>query len=74
MFGMVSYPHILVAFAVIFHLLLEGIPILDDVLCELVIQAIDECDLPPLTGKHRRRQGLAHSNPPKETHIEYDYK
>ena len=75
MFGMVSYLHILAAFAVILHLLLEDVPISDDVLCEMVVQSIDDRNLPPLTGKHRRRiQNQDPSNTPKRTRIQYDYK
>jgi hypothetical protein len=45
---------------------LEDDPIPDNVLCEMAVQAIDDRNLPPLTGKHRRRiQNQDHQIPPK---------
>ena len=46
-----SYHHILDAFAVILHFLLEDVPIPDDVFHKMFVQTIEDCDHPPLTGK-----------------------
>ena len=73
LFGVVFYLHILAAFAVILHFLFKDVPIPDDV-HEMVMKTIGDCDLPPLTGKHRRVQSQDDSNPPKRTRIKYDYK
>jgi len=74
-FGMVSYLHILAAFVVILHLLLEDVSIPDNVLREMVVQSIDNRNLPPLIGKHRRRiENQDPLNIPKRMLIQYDYK
>lgn len=74
-FGVVSYLHILTSFAVILHLLLEDVPIPDDVLNEMVVQSSNNHNLPSLTGKHQRRiQSQDPLNLPQMTCIQYDYK
>lgn len=74
-FGMVSYLHILTAFAVILHLLLKDVPIPDDVLHEMTMQSMNDHNLPSLTGKHQRRsQSQDPLNFPKMTCIRYEYK
>jgi hypothetical protein len=54
---------------------LEDFPIPDDVLCDMVVQSIDDRNLPPLKGKRQRRiQNQDPPNTPKRTCIQYDYK
>jgi hypothetical protein len=62
--GVVTYLHILAAFAVILHFLLEDVPIPADVIREMVMQTIEDSDLPPLTGKRQRVQSQEQCNPP----------
>jgi hypothetical protein len=40
----------------------------------MVTQTIEEHDIPPLTGKHQKRQRSSNSNLAKRTCIKYDYK
>ena len=70
----VTYLHILAAFAVILRFLLEDVPIPADMIREMVMQTIKDSDLPPLTGKRRRVQSQEQCNPPKRAYIKYDYK
>ncbi len=72
--GVVTYLHILAAFAFILRFLLEDVPIPADVIREMVMQTIEDSDLPPLTGKRRRAQSQEQCNPPKRACIKYDYK
>ena len=51
-----AYLKVLIAFAVVIQVLLEDVPIPDDVVCKIVMQTIEEHDLPPLTGKHHRHR------------------
>ena len=70
----IAFLQVLIAFAVV--ALSQDVPIPDDVIREIVVQMIDNHDLPPLTGKcrHRRIVSPSHSNPPKRACIQYDYK
>ena len=71
-FGMVSYLHILAAFAVILQLLLEDVLIPDNVLHEMVVQS--RWLWPHSTRKFRRRiQNQDPLNPPKRLRIQHDY-
>ena len=42
-----AYLQVLIAFAVVIQFLLEDVPIPDDLIGEVVIQTIEEHDLPP---------------------------
>ena len=42
-----AYLQVLIAFAVVIQVLLEDVPITDDIVHEIVMQAIEEHDLPP---------------------------
>jgi len=65
-FGMMCYLHILAAFAVMLHLLLEDVLIPDDMLREMVVQSIDDCNLPPLTESVKEEFRIRiHRIPPK---------
>ena len=47
-----GYLQVLIAFAVVIQVLLEDVRIPDDGVCKIVMQMIEEHELPPLTGKH----------------------
>ena len=55
--------------------MLEEVPIPDDGIHELVMQKIEEHNLPPLNGKRNHQNGATPSsnNQPKRQHIKYDY-
>ena len=46
-----AYVQVLIAFAVVIQVLLEDVPIPDNAAHEIVMQIIEEHDLPRLTGK-----------------------
>jgi len=52
--GMVSCHHIMAAFAALVKLL-DDQPIPDDIVCEMVMQAINKYNLLPLTGKQQKQ-------------------
>jgi hypothetical protein len=64
-----SLLQILVGFVVVAHLLMEDTSIPVDVVCKMVMQTIEEYDLPPLTGKCRCQQSLSPSNHSKRARI-----
>lgn len=47
---MIAYFQVLIAVVVILHLVSQDVPLPRDVVEEMVMQTIEECDLPPLTG------------------------
>ena len=71
-----AYLQVLVAVAVVIQFLLEDVPIPDDIVCKIVMQTIEEHNLPPLTVKHHHHRIVSPSpsNQPKRTCIQYDYK
>jgi hypothetical protein len=50
-----AYFQVLIALAVVLQLLSQDVPLPEDVVPEIVVQTIDECDVPQLTGKRTRR-------------------
>jgi hypothetical protein len=70
---MVSFIQLLVAFSVIVQLI-DSEPIPDDVICELIMNAIHDHDLAPLVGKHCRHQSNAENAVQKRAHAHIEYK
>jgi hypothetical protein len=58
MFCLLLLHQIIIAFVVLVMLLTEEIPIPDNILGKMVMQTIDEFDLPPLSGKKQRQISL----------------
>jgi hypothetical protein len=65
---------VLMVFGLIAHAALDedDIEIPQDVIRDMVLEVVDEHDLPPLTGK-RTRASSASAGQPKRPHIKYDY-
>ena len=80
-FGLISefvaHLQVLIAVAVVLVFLLDDVSIPDDFVREMVMQTIEEHDLPPLTGKRCRLDGRDEisftANDPKRPRIKYDY-
>jgi hypothetical protein len=74
----VAYLQVLIAVAVVLLFSFDDVSIPDDVVREMVMQTIEEHELPPLTGKRRRQDGQDEialtANDPKRPRIQYDYK
>jgi hypothetical protein len=70
----IAFLQVLIAFAVV--VLSQDVPIPDDIIREIVVQTIDDHNLPPFTEKrrHRRIVSPSYSNPPKRACIQNDYK
>ena len=81
-FGLISefvaHLQVLIAVAVVLVFLLDDVSIPDDVVREMVMQTIEEHDLPPLTGKRCCLDGLDEisltPNNLTRPRIKYDYK
>ena len=68
----IAYLQVLMVFAVVVQLLFHDVCILDDVICNIVMQTLEEHHhLPQLTRKHHRPPP---SNLPKSPCIQYNYK
>ena len=61
----IDYLRVLIAIAVLPQFLLDEVTIPDYVIRKMVMQTIEEHDLPPLTGKQCGQKG-----PPKHPHIQ----
>ena len=74
----VAYLQVLIAVAVVLLFSFDDVSIPDDVVREMVMQTIEEHELPPLTGKRRRQDGpdetALTANDPKRLRIQYNYK
>ena len=53
----VAYLQVLIAIAVVLLFSFDDVSIPDDVVREMIMQTIEEHELPPLTGKRRRQDG-----------------
>ena len=71
---MLSLHQILIAFVILVMLLKEEIHITDNVLHKMVMQTIDEFDVPPLSGKNQCQTSLTQTKKTKKTHKQCDYK
>ena len=73
--GMTAYVEILIAIVFILHLMSQDVPLPRDVVEEMVMQTIEEYNMPPLTGRHHRRvsSSASMSIPIKRPRIKYDY-
>jgi hypothetical protein len=73
--GMTAYVEILIAIVFILHLMSQDVPLPRDVVEEMVMQTIEEYDIPPLTGRRRRRVSSSASTSitTKRPRIKYDY-
>ena len=69
----IAYLQVLIAAAVLLQFLLDEVTIPDDVVCEMVMQTIEEHNLHSLTQKQRRQKGviLFSNNLPKRPCITY---
>jgi len=47
----IAYLQVLIAVAILLQFSLDEVTIPDDIVCEMVMQMIEELSLPPLTGK-----------------------
>ena len=73
--GMIAYVEIPIAVVVILHFVSQDVPLPRDIVEEMVVQTIAECNLSPLTGKRSRQVSSSASNsiPIKRSRIKHDY-
>ena len=71
--GMIAYLQVLIAVTIVLQLLSQDVLLPQDVVREMVMQTINECDVPQLSGKCSKHQISSASNSVKRTCIKYDY-